>query len=146
MILGLGKLHAHNACPNVQVISEENISESAVISERDADAAGDTILALMTKAMDLYLAITNPPSDSEDAKIPARNRTGQTDYRRLIICLLVAAEIDDLDNTLFCAFLQDMHDKKKPSAVYRTLTTQASISMSEALCVKEAYYEFVSEA
>jgi hypothetical protein len=126
----------------VQVISEENIEESKVISRAEADVAAAEVLALMHRAMTLYHAITQGDS------VGARKRTGQTDYRRMIVCLLAVADITDLDDDMFCKFVEATHaherSKKKTSVAYRTLTTQAGISKCEAQCLKQAYHDFVA--
>jgi hypothetical protein len=120
----------------VQVISEKSTQESSVIPECDAEVIAAEVLTLMNKATHLYDTITQGDING------ARRRTGQTEHRRMIICLLAVAEIADLDADVFSEFVASVHESDKETLLRRILTSSSNISVLNGQEVRECYEGF----
>ena len=122
----------------VQAVCGLNGCAAVAVPHGQVDAVCDEIAGLVGRVAALYAHVTS----GDD--VGARARTGQTAFRRLVVCMAAVTDIPDLDPDLFKRLLETVpagRDRagRRSQAVRRLLTSPVALNSASIARIAEAY-------
>jgi hypothetical protein len=112
----------------------------------------DTVVELIRRTLNLYTTMSTIVSDPSRFDVfisrDVKSVTGQTDFRRFVMCCLAVAEIpnDKLDAEVFTRFVSDVHHStatfKNGTSLHRILTGDIHLKRAQIKKVVDGYCAF----
>ena len=117
-------------CRNKAFILDQEALDDAPLRPSDAGAVDD-IAGRLRSALALYRAATG-----DDGKKAAFDRTGQTQFRRMLVCLMAAAEMPHAEPARFRTFLES---KAGAADALRALRDKSQLDPPAVAAIRAAY-------